>query len=155
MEENLKNKNIMITYTQIKRIHILKNIIGLNDKTYRDMLSSFEVYSSKYLTEAEADIFISALEYEANKRNKIYYKKFEDLNSRDENMATPAQLRKIEVLWKDICNSNDLSYRKKTLRLYFRKKFRIDDIRFLTKKRASVIIPILEKIRKNKFLKAI
>ena len=37
----------MSTFTQIKQIHILKNLIGLEEDLYREMLASFGVYSSK------------------------------------------------------------------------------------------------------------
>ena len=51
----------MSTFTQIKQIHILKNLIGLEEDLYREMLASFGVYSSKNLTETEASIFIDIL----------------------------------------------------------------------------------------------
>ena len=35
----------MSTFTQIKQIHILKNLIGLEEDLYREMLASFGVYS--------------------------------------------------------------------------------------------------------------
>ena len=41
----------MSTSLQIKQIHTLKNILGLDDDLYREMLASFGVYSSKKLTE--------------------------------------------------------------------------------------------------------
>ena len=45
----------MSTSLQIKQIHTLKNILGLDDDLYREMLASFGVYSSKKLTETEAN----------------------------------------------------------------------------------------------------
>ena len=44
---------------------------------------------------------------------------------------------------------------KRSLRAYIRKQFRIDDIRFMTKAKASRIIAILEQIRIKKYLKAL
>lgn len=69
-------------------------------------------------------------------------------------MATPAQLRKMEVVWKDICNNKDIKHREKTLREHLQ-RYKVNDIKFLTKEKAQGIISIMEKIKKHKFLKAI
>ena len=50
----------MSTTYQIKKIHTLKNILGLEDDLYRDMLASFGVCSSKELTQAEAQVLIKS-----------------------------------------------------------------------------------------------
>lgn len=55
----------MATISQIKKIHILKNLIGLDDYCYQDMLMSFGVVTSKNLTYTEAIIFIEILEDKA------------------------------------------------------------------------------------------
>ena len=145
----------MSTYSQIKQIHTLKNIIGLDDDTYREMLSSFDVWSSKNLTDTEANIFIGILNDKVKFTKKNCNKKFDDLKVRDIKMATPAQLRKMEVLWKEICNNKEVNHRKKTLRAYLKRQFHVDDIRFVSKKRAQKIIAVLEKIKEKKFLKAV
>ena len=79
----------MITRDQIKQIHTLKNLIGLEDDLYRDMLASFGVYSSKSLTETEAKVFISILNDNAKKLINRGYKKYDDFNGRNPIMATP------------------------------------------------------------------
>ena len=48
----------MATTFQIRKIHALKNVIGMDDDLYRDMLISFDVTSSKDLTFTEAAIFV-------------------------------------------------------------------------------------------------
>ena len=145
----------MIKSEQIRQIHILKNILGIDDDTYHDMLGSFAVGTSKDLTEAEANIFIDSMKIQAKCIKNNYYNKYDDFASRDKDMATPPQLRKIEVLWKDICKNKDPEYRKISLRLFLEKRFHISALRFLSKKRAEKIIGIMEKIKKDKFLKAI
>jgi hypothetical protein len=149
-EKNYKGRDIMSTAYQIKKIHTLKNILGLDDDLYREMLASFDVYSSKNLTETEAQIFIEILEEKIIVKNKNIYKKYEELKLRDEVMATPAQLRKMEVIWSKIPKDKN-----RTLRKFLQNHFYIDDLRFLTKNRASKIIPVLEKIKNSKCLKAI
>ena len=145
----------MIRPEQIRYIHVLKNILGIDDKTYREMLGSFAVCTSKALTEAEADIFIDSMRIKAKCIKNNYYNKYDDLIGRDLEMATPPQLRKIEVLWKEICHNKDPKSRKVSLRVFITKKFHISDIRFITKRRAEKIIGIMEKIKRDKFLKAI
>ena len=145
----------MSTQLQIKQIHTLKNILGLDDDLYRDMLASFDVCSSKSLTETEANIFISILNDKVKVLKNSGYKKYDELNGRNPIMATPLQLRKLEATWQDICNSDDAKEQKRSLRAYIRKQFHIDDIRFMTKATASRIIAILEQIRIKKYLKAL
>ena len=70
-------------------------------------------------------------------------------------MATPLQLRKIEITWKEICNDKSHENVKKTLRTYLKKHFHIYDLKFLTKVRAGKIISVLNKILEQKILKAI
>ena len=142
----------MSTAYQIKKIHTLKNILGLEDDLYRDMLASFDVCSSKNLTQAEAQIFIEILQEKANLLQKNVYKKYDDFAGRDDKMATPSQLRKLEVVWSDISGAEDKSA---TLRQFIKKQFHVDDLRFLTKSRASQIIAVLEKMQIQKCLKAI
>ena len=145
----------MIRPEQIRYIHVLKNILGIDDETYREMLGSFAVCTSKALTEAEADIFIDSMRIKAKCIKNNCYNKYDDLIGRDLEMATPPQLRKIEVLWKEICHNKEPKSRKVSLRVFIEKKFHISDIRFITKKRAEKIIGIMEKIKRYKFLKAI
>ena len=94
----------MVTISQIRKIHTLKSIIGLDDDLYRDMLMSFGVQTSKDLTYVEAVIFLEILEEKAVALNrwKKLPKKYSDLN-RSDNMATDAQLRMIEGMWREIC----------------------------------------------------
>lgn len=142
----------MSTPYQIKKIHTLKNVLGLDDDTYHQMLLSFDVCSSKNLTQAEAEIFIEILVNDAKNLKRNIYKKYDDFAGRDDKMATPSQLRKLEVVWSDISSAEDKSA---TLRQFIKKQFHVDDLRFLTKARASQIIAVLEKIKLQMCLKAI
>ena len=131
----------MVTSSQIRKIHTLKNFIGLDDDLYREMLMTFGVQSSKNLTDTEAGIFIEVLEAKAEKFGNWVKrpKKYADLY-RDENMATQAQLRYIEGLWKEVAYFDDEDFNKKSLRKFLKSKFKIDDIMFLTKAKATKVI---------------
>lgn len=140
----------MATISQIRKIHTLKNFIGLDDDLYREMLLSFSVQSSKNLTNTEAGIFIEILEAKAEKfENWIKRsKKYAEL-CRDEKMATPSQLLYIEGLWKEIAYYDDENFKKKSLRKFLKSKFKIDDIMFLTKAKATKVIQGIKGIKAN------
>ena len=73
---------------------------------------------------------------------------YEDLN-RDEEMATSAQLRMIEGLWRDLAYYNTDKYAKKSLRKFLKSKFKVDDIMFLTRVKACKVIQAITAIKKN------
>lgn len=145
----------MSTSLQIKQIHTLKNILGLDDDLYREMLASFGVYSSKKLTETEANILIEILQDKTKKLKLAKPKKYDDLSERDSKMSTPLQLRKIEAIWWDICNIAESVQQIRNLRKFVKRQCKIDDIKFLSKREASKLIAVLEKIKKEKDLKAV
>lgn len=138
---------------QIKKIHALKSLLNMDENDYRKYLASFDVCSSKLLTEAEANILISVL------KSQVYIKnsqKYDELIGRDEKMATPAQLRKMEAIWSEIQNvKSPRKSKKTTLKKFLLNHFHIYDIKFLTKVKASKIIPILEKILLSRLEKVI
>ena len=140
----------MATTSQIRKIHTLKGLLGLEDDLYRDMLFSFGVCTSKDLTFTEAAVLLDILETKAVERNlwKKQPKKYDDLNQRD-NMATPPQLRMIKGLWRDICYVNNDQTATKSLRKFLKSKFKIEDIRFLTKAKATKVIQAIKGIQKN------
>jgi len=140
----------MATPSQIKRIHILKSLLGLDDDLYREMLMSFGVCSSKDLTFTEASVMLDILETRAEERNlwKRMPKQYEDLN-RDSKMATPPQLRMIKGLWREICYFDNNEFANKSLRKFLKTKFKIDDINFLTKTKAIKVIQAIKAIKQK------
>ncbi|MBR6126781.1 regulatory protein GemA [bacterium] len=140
----------MATTSQIKRIHTLKSILGLEDDLYRDMLFSFGVCTSKDLTFTEAGVLLDILETKAVEKNlwKKQPKKYEDMD-RGDKMATPPQLRMIKGLWREICYCDNDEYASKSLRKFMKAKFKVDDIRFLTKNKAIKVIQAIKGIQKR------
>lgn len=139
----------MASLFQIKKIHILKNLLHIDDDLYIDMLMSFGVQSSKDLTFSEAGIFLEILEDKAVSLNlwAKQPKKYESLK-RSENMATDAQLRMIESLWREIAYLKNDKFSKKSLRKFLQNKFKTDDIMFLTKTKATKVIQGILAIKK-------
>lgn len=140
----------MATTSQIRKIHALKSVLGMDDDLYRDMLMSFDVQTSKNLTFTEADILVDILEKQAIAIGKWEKqpKKYEDLN-RNNNMATDAQMRMIEGLWREICYHDTDAFAKKSLRKFLKSKFKVDDIMFLTKAKAIKVIQAIQAIKKS------
>lgn len=140
----------MATISQIRKIHTLKNAIGLDDDLYREMLMSFDVQSSKNLTYTEAIIFTEILEEKAVALNRWekHPKKYEALH-RSDNMASDAQLRMIEGMWREVSYYDNDSFAKKSLRKFLKSKFKVDDVMFLTKAKACKVIQALQAIKKN------
>ena len=140
----------MPTYCQIKKIHILKNVLHLDDETYVDTLMSFGVTTSKNLTYSEASVLIEILEEQAVDMSlwQKQSKKYDNLQ-RSEKMATPAQLRMIEAMWREISYFDSFDFAQKSLRTFLKNKFKTDHILFLTRKKANKVIHAIENIQKK------
>ena len=140
----------MVSSFQIKKIHTLKNLLSIDNDLYIDMLMSFGVQSSKNLTFTEANILLEILEEKAVAQNLWVKqpKKYESLK-RNENMASSEQLRMIESLWREIAYINNDKFSKSSLRKFLKNKFKIDDIMFLTKTKATKVIQGIMAIKKS------
>jgi hypothetical protein len=142
----------MITLKQIKKIHALKNRLGWSDAEYREYLmaeSDGFITSSKELSEEEAERLIQKMEYMAIARAvwKKYEgkRKYEDLGNRPY-MASPAQLRKIEAMWKEICRKDERT-RLRALRTLLEHKFKVSDIRFLEEHQVRKVLKLFEQLK--------
>ena len=115
------------------------------------MLSEFNVESSKNLDFKNAKIFVERLENNAISLGlwKKQTLKYQDLK-RDGNMATAAQLRLIEGLWRKSCYFNNNQFAKKSLRKFIKGKFKIDDVMFITKDKVKKIVKAINEMQKNK-----
>ena len=140
----------MASISQIRKIHTLKSILGLDDDLYREMLMSFGVCTSKDLTFSEAGVLLDILETKAVEKSlwKREPKKYEDME-RGTKMATPPQLRMIKGMWRDVCYFDNDNFANKSLRKFLKSKFKVDDIRFLTKAKANKVIQAIKGIKKN------
>ena len=108
---------------QRQMIGILRKKLNLDDDTYRDILKQYGVNSSLQLDYADANAVIDTLKANAV-RMGIYvqkennYQKYENLKNRPHGMATPAQLRLINVLWKSV-STKETEEEKETALNYF------------------------------------
>ena len=150
----MQNKGI--TKRQIKLIHTLKNRLGWNDLQYRMFLmenSPNFASSCLDLSEEAAENIIIKMRAEAVKKgiwqDYAKIKKYESLDGR-ERMATGAQLRKIEAMWKEICTVKDEKGRAKILREILWKKFKVSDLRFLEDYQVKKVIKMLEAMKQRR-----
>ena len=102
---------IMSSPKQRQMIGYLRRTLKMDDDTYYDMLHfHFAKESAKELDTKEANQFIDILKAQAflngifipNKQPERV--KYENLSGRARGMATPRQLRYINVLWKQVSN---------------------------------------------------
>ncbi len=140
----------MPTNSEIKKIHILKNLLSLDDDLYREILAEFGCCSSKELPAHLVPELMSMLEKMAFEAGVwvIPNRRFKDLNNRD-GMATPKQLRKIEAMWRDVAYQKDDEYVRTSFRRFLQKQFKISDLRFVEKSMASKIIKAINSIQKQ------
>jgi len=153
----------MITANQIKKIHFLQKCLekgtGWDENQYRTTIFyNFGVDSSKKLTLSQAESFIVALEKKAIERGVWKdvegRKRFEDLGYR-RGMASPAKLRKIEILWKEVSIYREQQERSRALMTFLSKHFHVSHLRFLIDKQASGGICALKNMKKRKAAKSV
>lgn len=139
---------------QIALIHMLVGALGIPDEAYREtLMHNFGVTTSKALTHSDAEELIGALEERAIEKGvwRRYEgrSKYERLGQRP-GMATPAQLRKIEALWKGASTAMDTKAREKGLRTFLHRHFKVSDLRFLPMGKVSKVIYTLERMQKDR-----
>lgn len=139
----------------VKRIHALKKVLDLSDEEYKlTLFHNFRVDSSKLLSNAQKIELIEYFEEEAVKLGR--WEKYEGKNRHEvlagrPGMATPAQLRLIEALWKDTSSLKDNKQRMKGLRSFLYGHFKVSDLRFLDAVKVKKVIGALNAMlaRKN------
>mgnify|MGYP000571888614 CR=1 FL=1 len=127
----------------IAKIHIAKVQLGFDDVVYRDFLQAQAAKEScSQMSLAELEKVLDAFKKRGFKE-KRKRKKYDDLGKRP-GMATPGQLRKIEVLWAEVTFARNP---ERALRRFVFKMTGVQDLRWLTGKQANQVIEVLKKIR--------
>lgn len=134
----------MLTNNQIKIVHSAISKLGLKDFEYRDILSNFNVQSSKDLSYEQFKELMKIFERlgfkslspalskgEGAKKNR---KKYNDLNNRyndrlEGQYATPKQLRLIETMW--LTNENVKYKNIEALRKFVKRIVGIENMEWL------------------------
>lgn len=136
----------MSTMDQLRVIHGLRRTLGCTDDEYRGMLlDGFNVESSKLLTDDQARNFILKL------RDRLGYapsgahgpRKFEHLAGRP-GQATPAQLRMLEAMWKDVSKVRSVKDREEAMVALLKNRFGISGgLAWLERKDVQKVVKLL------------
>lgn len=144
-----------ITKQQIKKIHTLTHALGMGDDEYRLLLSDYWAETSKKLTAAEADELIRKLEENAvaagvwsqySKRGKMRYEHLKDRKG----MASPAQLRKIDAMWRDVSYAFDHAGLERSKRKFLFRIAGITEMEDVESIHAQKIIQALQKMQEKR-----
>lgn len=129
----------LINNAQKAKIHVLKARLGLDDDHYRDLLhEGYRVRSCVNLSMVDAADFIHKLEtwtYSAGA-----HRKYDRFAGRDRDMATPAQLRKIDVLWRQVSRQTTARDRDAALNKMVKRITGINDLRWIEKRHVGKIL---------------
>ncbi|HOX23008.1 MAG TPA: DUF1018 domain-containing protein, partial [Elusimicrobiales bacterium] len=137
-----------ITPAQIKRIHTLKTLLKTPDAAYRSMLRDYHAFSSKQLSEDQADTLIWELQKVAEAEGVWTRpgRKFQQLAGR-KGMATPKQLRMIDAMWTDVSRTTSAESRRAALAAFLRRYGCNDGLEGLEYWQVSKVINALEAMK--------
>lgn len=148
----------MSTAKQRQEIGYMRKLIGLDEETYREMLSDFNnASSSKDLSDYDARCLLKSLRDKAKeigvfkpvKQYSFQQYKYDNLGKR-EGMASPAQLRKIEAMWLKISRQETDELRAQALQVFIKKITGKEHLKFLTSADVKKIIKAFETMLASK-----
>ncbi len=111
----------MASRAQLRKVHVLRREVGLDDSEYRAVLSQYAtpdgapVTSSTQLSVDQASHVIDTLEYTAGHRRL----------PAGEPRATPGQVRKIAALWRQVTRAGNDQGRRRALDAFIRNKYHV------------------------------
>jgi len=138
---------------QLRVIHGLVRQLGMEDDDYRAMLyRDFQVNSSKHLSDDHARLLILRL------RERLGYtsgvKKFEDMAGRP-GKATPAQLRMLEAMWKDVSKMHGRRQREDALEALLKNRLNLKGgLAWLDKRDVQRVVKLLKAMKADLAKKA-
>lgn len=128
---------ILSSPKQRQRLGFFRKLLNLSEELYKELLEQFGVETSKNLTSQQIEELTSRLAKNAQARGLykprpsfIKYK-YNNLGER-EGMASPAQLRKIDIMWKNVSRQKNEKDRETALQIIIKKITGKDHIKFLT-----------------------
>lgn len=150
-----KRNDYPICPGQLRKLHALRRALGIDEEAYRARLAHFGVASSKDLTMRQADALLAQWEalaveqglWTSQPSQTSRAKEQSDLANRTRDMASPAQLRMIQALWKEVSRAVDDEGRKQALNRFCARIVKKDHLRFVTRQDASKLIKALESMR--------
>lgn len=146
------------TPKQRQLIGYFRKLLCLSDDVYHDILWSWGVDTSKELTLAQAETLLNQLKSQAigsgryipKARYKSQKWKYNNYSDRDENMASPAQLRMIEGLWFDVSYQKTDEERENALNKICERITGKARLMFITKNEVSKIVKVIKAMKAKK-----
>ena len=139
------------TTAQVKTIRTLRGKLKLDEGEYYGMLDGYGVAHSAELSFDDARNLIDNLARSAEgagvwenrgRARNGGRKKYDELEGRPCEMATPKQLRMIEAMWADVSYA-PREKQAAALRKFISSKVKVSDLRFLTQEHVVKIIRTL------------
>lgn len=146
----------MSTSSQLVIIHTLRKVLALSEEVYRDMLKdNFNVSSSKELSVDQAATLIRSLKAHVDgPPGQPPTKKWDHLTGRP-GMASPAQLRLVEAMWKDVSRVKESAPRSEALRAFLEKRFHVKALLWLEASQVQKVIRALKAMKSSASGKAV
>lgn len=140
---------------QRQLIGYFRILLKIDDDTYRDIIAYYNVNSTTQLSYSEANELLERLKMQAvglglyTPKSGNNWNKYENMAGRY-GMATPKQLRKIEVMWKNISNKPNDFEKEKALNFFISRITGKQRLNFLTQTDVSKVIKAIETMEKQK-----
>lgn len=147
----------MSTPQQRKLIGYFRKLLKMPEDVYKEILWTWHVDSSKELTVDEAETLLRQLKknaissgvYEGKKKYSFQKYRYNSLEGRDDKMATPLQLRKIEAMWLEVSRVSGDTARAEALNSFAKRITGKERLVFLTKADASKLINAMNNMKFN------
>lgn len=140
---------------QRQMIGYLRKLLKISDDLYYEMIyNGWKVNSSKDLSYNAAESLIIQLKKQATeagvyKPQQSNYNKYENIGYRS-GMATPAQCRKINILWKFVSSLPTDELKEEALNKFIKRITGKERVNFLTQRDVSKVIKAIETMVKTK-----
>lgn len=147
------------TPKQRQKIGFLRKLLKMSDDIYYEIIyADYGVNSSKELSYKQADSLIrkftdkavAAGVYDPKKSN---YTRYNNLSGR-QGMATPAQLRKIDVMWNFISFQPTAELRRNALNAFIKRITGKERVNFLTQYDVRKVIKAIETMEHQAAIRA-
>ena len=132
----------------VQQIKMLQKQAGLDDESYRALLSGYGVESCKWLTLSNAHrviVFLRSLVPAGSARPK----KYEYLGYR-QGMGIPSQLRMLEAMWKEVSYQPTPKKRQEAWLVFLKNRFDRISMEHIEQEMVGKIVKVLQAMQRSK-----
>ncbi len=141
----------MLDRSLIQRIQILRRQMGMEEESYRELIRSYGVESSRDLTRVQASNIIARLGGGAEHRTAVshFKTKYNELGVRP-GFANPKQLRMLNAMWAGVSVYKTEANRDAALDIFLRNRFQLGGMKWIEGKDVQRIRRALEAMKNQK-----